>query len=156
MDLFQQQLAKYQKVSKIIAPDDQIKGLMDLYSSLVANKIQTEVKLKSMEANFDSNNPQVKSLRDQLNAINAQIAQLEQKTSIKAMPSLEQLPESIVEYGQLMQQLTIAKTVYENVLKAYEQAKIEEAKGNLYVQVIDDPNLPDIKYKPKRRLIVMV
>jgi len=109
MDLFQQQLAKYQKSTKIIAPDAQIKGLMDLYSSLVANKIQTEVKLKSMEANFDSNNPQVKSLRDQLNAINAQIAQLEQKTSIKAMPSLEQLPESIVEYGQLMQQLTIAK-----------------------------------------------
>jgi len=46
--------------------------------------------------------------------------------------------------------------VYENIVKAYEQAKIEEAKGSLYVQVIDDPNLPDIKYKPKRSLIVIV
>lgn len=156
MDILQQQLAKYQKSTKIIAPDAQVKGLMDMYSSLVSSKIQTEVKLKSMEANFDSNNPQVKSLRDQLNAINAQISQLEQRTNIKAMPSLEQLPESMVEYGQLLQQLTIARTVYENILKAYEQAKIEEAKGNLYVQVIDDPSLPDIKYKPKRSLIVIV
>ena len=129
---------------------------MDLYSSLVSKKIETQVKLKSMEANFDSSNPQVKFLRDQLDAVKAQIKELEEKTNVLALPSIDELPESMVEYGQILQQLTIVKAVYENIVKAYEQAKIEEAKGNLYVQVIDEPNLPDIKFKPKRKLIVVV
>lgn len=156
LDTIQQQLAKYQKSTKIISPDVQLKGLMDLYSSLVSKKIETQVKLKSMEANFDSSNPQVKFLRDQLDAVKAQIKELEEKTNVLALPSIDELPESMVEYGQILQQLTIVKAVYENIVKAYEQAKIEEAKGNLYVQVIDEPNLPDIKFKPKRKLIVVV
>lgn len=156
LDTLQQQLAKYQKSTKIISPDVQLKGLMDLYSSLVSKKIETQVKLKSMEANFDSSNPQVKFLRDQLDAVKAQIKELEEKTNVLALPSIDELPESMVEYGQILQQLTIVKAVYENIVKAYEQAKIEEAKGNLYVQVIDEPNLPDIKFKPKRKLIVVV
>jgi uncharacterized protein involved in exopolysaccharide biosynthesis len=156
LDTLQQKLAKYQKSTKIISPDVQLKGLMDLYSSLVSKKIETQVKLKSMEANFDSSNPQVKFLRDQLDAVKAQIKELEEKTNVLALPSIDELPESMVEYGQILQQLTIVKAVYENIVKAYEQAKIEEAKGNLYVQVIDEPNLPDIKFKPKRKLIVVV
>jgi len=156
LDLLQQKLTKYQKSSKIISPDAQLKGLIDLYSSLVSKKIETQVKLKSMEANFDSSNPQVKFLRYQLEAINTQIKELEEKTNVLALPSIEELPDSMVEYGQILQELTIVKAVYENIVKAYEQAKIEEAKGNLYVQVIDEPNLPDIKYKPNRKLIVVV
>ncbi len=149
-------MAKFQKDTKILAPEAQMKGLMDLYGSLVAKRIETQVKLKSMESALDKNNPQVKALQDQLNAINAQIAQLEQKTNIKAIPSMSQIPESMVDYAQIMQELSVAKAVYENLVKAYEQAKIEEAKDNLYVQVIDEPSLPDRKVKPKRTLMVAV
>lgn len=156
LNLLQQQLTKYQKSSKIISPDAQLEGLMDLYSSLVSKKIETQVRLKSMEASFDSSNPQVKFLRYQLEAINTQIRELEEKSNVLALPSIDELPDSMVEYVQIFQELTIAQAVYENIVKAYEQAKIEEAKGNLYVQVIDEPNLPDIKYKPKRKLIVAV
>ncbi len=152
----QEKMAKFQKDTKILAPEAQMKGLMDLYGSLVAKRIETQVKLKSMESALDKNNPQVKALQDQLNAINAQIAQLEQKTNIKAIPSMSQIPESMVDYAQIMQELSVAKAVYENLVKAYEQAKIEEAKDNLYVQVIDEPSLPDRKVKPKRTLMVAV
>lgn len=130
----QEKMSKFQKETKILAPEAQMKGLMDLYGGLVSKKIETEVKLKSMMSALDSDNPQVKSLKDQLNAINSQIAQLENKTNIKAIPSLTQIPESMVDYAQIMQELAIAKGVYENLVKAYEQAKITEAQDNLYVR----------------------
>lgn len=152
----QEKMAKFQKDTKILSPDSQVKGLMDLYGNLVAKKIETQVKLKSMESAFDKNNPQVKALREQLSAINSQISQLEQKTNIKGIPSISEIPESIVNYSQILQDLNVAKAVYEALVKAYEQAKIEEVRDNLYIQVIDEPSLPDQKVKPKRRIMVIV
>lgn len=152
----QEKMAKFQKETKILSPESQMKGLMDLYGNLVAKKIETQVKLKSMESTFDKSNPQVKVLQEQLYAINSQISDLEQKTDIKGVPSISEIPNSIVNYSQILQDLTVAKAVYENLVKAYESAKIEEVKDRLYIQVIDEPSLPDQKIKPKRRLMVVV
>ncbi len=152
----QNKLAQFQKKTKIISPDNQLAGVMELYSNLISQKMALLVKLKSMESAFSSDNPQIKALKEQIKAIDKQIKSIEEKTNIGALPSLSQAPEKIVEYTNIMRDLKVAQAVYENLVKMYEQAKLQEAKENIYVEVIDPPSLPDKPVKPKKKLMVVV
>jgi len=156
LEELQKRLAEFQKKTKIIAPESQISGVVELYSNLISQKMSLLVKLKSMEAAFAPDNPQVKALKEQLAAIDNQIKQIEEKSNIGALPSLSQAPEKLTEYGDLMREVKAAQEIYKNLLTMYEQAKLDEAKENIYVEVIDKPNLPDLPAKPKKKLMVAV
>jgi len=152
----QERLIAFQKKTKIIAPESQLSGVLELYSNLVSQRMSLIAKLKSMEAALAPDHPQIKALREQLAAINSQIRQIEEKSNIGALPSLSTGPEKLTEHGDLMRELKVAQKVYENLLTMYEQVKIDEAKENIYVEVIDKPNLPDVPVKPKKKLMVAV
>ncbi|WP_457640405.1 GumC family protein [Persephonella sp.] len=156
LEKIQSKLADFQKKTKIIQPSQQLEGVMDLYSNLIAKKIELIVKLRSVEAAFSEDNPKVKSLKEQLKAVSQQIKDLEGKTNIAALPSLSQVPEKLIEYENLMRELKVSEEVYETLVKMYEQARLKEAKENIYVEVIDPPSLPDKPVKPKKKLMVAV
>ena len=109
-----------------------------------------------MESAFSPDNPQIKAIEEQLSALNSQIKQIEEKTNIGALPSLSNAPEKMVQYANLMRDLKVSEAVYETLVKMYEQAKLQEAKENIYVEVIDYPSLPDKPVKPKKKLMVAV
>ena len=152
----QERLIAFQKKTKIIAPESQLSGVLGLYANLVSQRMSLIAKLKSMEATLAPDHPQIKALREQLAAIDSQIRQIEERSNIGALPSLSTGPERLTEYGDLMRELKVAQKVYENLLAMYEQVKIDEAKENIYVEVIDRPNLPDVPVKPKKKLMVAV
>jgi len=152
----QKKLADFQKKTKIIQPSEQLAGIMELYSDLISKKIELTVRLRSMESAFSVDNPQIKAVKEQLQAISQQIKDLEEKTNIGALPSLGKAPEKLLEYADLMRQIKISETIYGTLIKMYEQAKLEEAKNNIYVEIIDPPSLPDKPIKPKKKLMVAV
>ena len=152
---YQKKLAEFQKKTKMIEPTEQVKRSMSLYASLVSQKISLEVQIRKLESTLSPNNPKIRILKEQLIAIDKQLKDLEKKSD-SAFPSLEKAPEKIAQYTDLLRKLKTSEAIYETLTKMYEQAKLEEAKDNLYVQVIDPPNLPDKKVKPKRALMVAV
>ncbi|RMA93331.1 GumC family protein [Hydrogenothermus marinus] len=149
-------LAEFQKKTKILSPEDQLSGVMDLYSNLISQKMKLLVQLRSLESAFSANNPRIKTLKSQIKAVDKEIKNIEEKTNIGALPSLSQAPEKMVEYSNIMRDLKVAQTVYETLVKMYEQAKLQEAKENIYVEIIDPPSLPDKPVKPKKKLMVAV
>lgn len=152
----QQQLAEFQKKTKIIAPESQLEGVMSLYSNLISKKLQLLVELRTLETALSKDNSKIKMLKEQIQSIDNQIKNIEEKTNIGALPSLAKVPEKLVEYTNIMQKLKISEAVYENLVKMYEQAKFQEAKENIYVEIIDPPSLPDKPVKPKKKLMVAV
>ncbi|HIC97385.1 MAG TPA: hypothetical protein EYP11_03180, partial [Aquificaceae bacterium] len=62
----------------------------------------------------------------------------------------------MAEYTNLYIKVKGLQAKYETLPKLYEEARIEEQRENLYVEVIDPPSLPDVPVKPKRTLIVAV
>ncbi len=152
---YQQEMAEFQKENKIIEPTKQLEGTMELYTSLIAQKIALEIQLKKLETALSPNNPKIDILRNQIKEIEEQIKRIEQKAD-GALPSISNVPEKIVKYTDLLRKLKASEAIYETLLKMYEQAKLEEAKENLYVEVIDYPVLPDKPVKPKKKLMVAV
>jgi len=151
-----EELAQFQKKNKIIEPSRQLTDIMNLYANLIARKMELTVKLRSMETALSPNNPQIKMIQEQLSAVSKQIKSIEEKTNIGALPSLSQAPEKLLKYADIIQHIKVSESIYETLMRMYEQAKLEESKNNIYVEVIDPPSLPDKPIKPKKKLMVAV
>lgn len=151
-----EELASFQKKEKVFVPEEQLKGTLDLYASLLSQKITLQTELSRLQAVLSPSSPQILSLKEQLKAIEDQLSKIEKSAGISAIPGLEEVPEKMSEYTQIFLKVKGLQAKYETLLKLYEQAKFEEQKENIYVEVIDPPSLPDIPVKPKKRLMVAV
>ncbi len=150
-------LTQYQKREKVLVPEEQVKGTFELYSTLLASKIQLEIQLRNLKEVLSPESPQIRNLEEQLRAVESQLARLESEAGgFSAIPTLGEAPEKIAEYSQIFVKVKALQAKYETLLKMYEQAKIEEQKENIYVEVIDPPSLPRAPSKPKKNLILAV
>jgi uncharacterized protein involved in exopolysaccharide biosynthesis len=57
---------------------------------------------------------------------------------------------------KLQTEMAITEGLYKTLVQEYEMAKATEQKDKIAFQVIDEPYVPEKKYKPKRALIVAV
>ncbi len=151
---YQQDMTEFQKETKMIEPTSQLKGAMEVYTNLITQKISLEVELKKAEATLSDYNPRITALKNQLDAINNQIKKIEEKTQSSVFPTLISVPEKLVEYDALLSKVKTSQAVYDTLSGMYEQARFEEIKDNLFVEVIDPAITPEGPNQPHKRRIV--
>lgn len=76
----------------------------------------------------------------------------------EAEGNISTLSADSVEYMRLLRDKNITSEVYTNLVKAYENTRIQEAQESMDIQIIDAANLPreDMPAKPNKKLIVAV
>lgn len=76
----------------------------------------------------------------------------------EAEGNMSTLSADSVEYMRLLRDQTITSEVYTNLVKAYENTRIQEAQESMDIQVIDAANLPreDMPAKPNKKLIIII
>ena len=76
----------------------------------------------------------------------------------EAEGNMSTLSADIVEYIRLLREKNITSEVYTNLVKTYENTRVQEAKEYMDIQVIDEANLPreDMPAKPNKKLIVII
>ena len=156
---YQEELAEFQKETKMlemVEPAEQVKSTMDLYANLINQKITFEVELKRVEAALSEGNPRITALKNQLEAVNNQIKKTEEKTQISSLSAFEDAPDKLFDYSNLLRKIETSQTLYEILLKIYEQIKYEEIRNSLYVEVIDPAITPTGPIKPKKKRMVGV
>jgi tyrosine-protein kinase Etk/Wzc len=102
--------------------------------------------------------------------INRQIAALERKLEEMGyrksgspverestlFPKFSDAPELELNLARLMRDVEVKRAVYQVLSEQYEQAKIQEMKDTPTVQVLDWGHVPTLRYRPKRKVIVLV
>lgn len=156
LKLAQDKMVIFQKKTKMIDPKNQAKVIISLYTDLISMKTTLEVKLKSMEAALAKGSPLLQTTKNQLKVINKKIRRMEGNKGLGIFPSIGNAPQKLSEYADTLRELEISKTIYETVLKLYEQTKMEEAHEGIYIQVIDEAVTPDRRIKPKRTQMVAI
>ena len=75
----------------------------------------------------------------------------------KADEEMSGMADDILEYNKLYREAEIKETVYENLTKQIEQAKIQQTMESMDIQVVDPANLPEEKKPtgPKKKLITL-
>lgn len=76
----------------------------------------------------------------------------------EAEGNMSTLSADSVEYMRLLRDQTITSEVYTNIVKAYENTRIQEAQESMDIQIIDAANLPkeDMPVKPKKKIIAAI
>ena len=76
----------------------------------------------------------------------------------EAEGNMSTLSADSVEYMRLLREKNITSEVYTNLVKAYENTRIQEAQESMDIQIIDAANLPreDMPARPNKKLIVVV
>jgi tyrosine-protein kinase Etk/Wzc len=65
------------------------------------------------------------------------------------------MPNIAIEYLRAFREVTIQESILEIVMPMYEQAKVEEQKSIPTIMVVDEAVPPQLKYSPKRAVIVL-
>jgi hypothetical protein len=129
--------------------------LQQLQSSLDAEVVAT------VDSNATTLNPtQAELLKQQaLASVNLAVANASesalQAQRGKREEELGQFPDDVMEYIRLNRNSSIKNEIYVNLVKQYEQGRIQAAMDSMDIQVVDSANLPDVEkpVAPRKKLI---
>jgi len=151
----QGKLTAYQKKYKLVSPQTQSAGSLQLYQALIQQKMALEIEISRLESALSADNPKIVGARSQLDAIKAQMADFE-KTGGGVGPSMNETPAALMEYANIAAELELATKIYGTLLSSLETMKLQDASEKVFVEVIDRAIPPEKKSEPSRSMICVV
>jgi len=151
----QARLTAYQKKNKLVSPQAQSAGSLQLYQALIQQKMALEIEIARLESALSADNPKIVSARTQLSAIQAQMKDFE-KTGGGAGLSMNETPAALMEYANITAELELATKIYGGLLSSLESMKLQDATERVFVEVIDRAIPPETKSEPSRSMICIV
>lgn len=156
----EEDLKRYQEETGILSAPAQASSLMGAIANLQAQIRSREIRLTALRSFATTQNPETQRLQAELEGLRSQLKKLEtqaekSKEDLSSI-SLKELPQANVEYLRRLRDVSFYETLNRMILNQYEQAKMAEAQEAMVVQVVDPAVPPELKYKPKRRLMVAI
>ncbi|MCK4857615.1 MAG: hypothetical protein KAT58_06590 [candidate division Zixibacteria bacterium] len=154
-------LVSFQEKNRAVMLDEQTKAQIEIVSQLQSEKTLANIELALLLKSMESTHPKVTQMADRITELHDQIRKIEfggddMDSSFLLHRPLVDLPDLAVELARLMRNVKIQETVYELLTSQYEQAKIEESKTTSTISVLDRAAVPELKFKPKRSVLVLV
>lgn len=160
---------------QIVAKRVEIVGLEQKYTELHPSVQQARKELEQLQSSLDAEvlatvesnattlNPTQSELlsKGALAAVNLAVATASESAlkeqQAKKEAELGSFPDDVMEYMRLSRDSKVKNEVYLNLVKQYEQNKIQEAMESMDIQIIDAANLPDIEkpVAPRKKLITV-
>ncbi len=151
----QGKLTEFQRKNKLVSPQTQSSGSMQLYQTLIQQKMALEIEISRLESALSADNPKIVSARTQLDAIKAQMANVE-KTGGGIGPSMNAAPATLMEFANISAELELATKVYGTLLSSLEGMRLQDASEKVFVEVIDRAIPPEKKSEPSRAMVCVV
>ena len=138
--------------------DEELKAAVEEASALRAKISAKEVELSVLKKYVTPENTKYKNLVDEIAALKEQLSKLQSKipSDDDALLSAKKASTYGIEYIRKMREFKYNESLYEILLKQYEIAKLEEARDPTIIQIVEKPEIPQKRFKPKRRLIVAI
>jgi tyrosine-protein kinase Etk/Wzc len=159
-------LRQFQEKNKVIALQEQARGVVETAAQLKGEIMASEVQLEVMRKFATDANADVIKLRRRIEEMKRHLAQMQYgqgwllpaENRNPGEPRSEihipfaQMPELGLELARLMRDVKVQETVYTLLTQQLEQAKIAEARDMPTVQTLDQAVPADRKSKPKIKL----
>ena len=161
---------------EIVSKRVELAGLEQNYTELHPSVQKAQKELEQLRASLNAEvvssvdsgattlNPTHSELSKEraLASVNLAVAQASEQ-ALKAQRSkredeLGTFPDDVAEYMRLTREVKIKNEVYANLVKQYEQNRLQAAMDSMDIQVIDAANLPDIERPaaPRKKLITAI
>jgi tyrosine-protein kinase Etk/Wzc len=159
----EQALRKVQEKSGMVVLDKQASAIIEAVAQLKTRIAEREIRLKVLRTTTTAENPDVRLLRTELDALRAELARMEStggapksgRSEGSINIPIDQLPSAAVDYVRALREVKFQETMLASMLKQFEVAKLDEAKEAPALQQVDVALPPDRKTKPQRANIVL-
>lgn len=153
------------------AAEDSLKMYQDIYGIApdltvqvaVKTEIELEVEIKSEEVKLDllrkilsPDQAEIKAQEETIASLKKQLLEIQNSPDRTSKLNLKGSPDIVMNYLRLKRDVEIQNSILIFVIPLYEQAKIEENKETPAILILDVPNVPDYKTKPKRLTIIVI
>ncbi|RQS17403.1 chain-length determining protein [Burkholderia sp. Bp8998] len=140
-------LIDFQNRKGLMAPQATAESQNALIDKLEAQKVDVQTQIASLPPTLSPDQPTVVMLRNNLNALQKQIAQ---KRAELASPSKATLNYTVEEFQRLQMQVSFAQDLYKTALSALEKGRMDAARTLKMVSILQAPTRPSYPLQPKR------
>lgn len=133
------ELLAYQNSNNVLDPEAQALAANVLVNTLIGQKTQMEAELRNLLTYLRDDAPQVVSLR---NAIDSMQAQIESEKGKITAPQGEKLNHMAAEFEEIKSKVAFDNELYKLALTAIEKTRVEAARKLKVLSVISSPQLP--------------
>jgi uncharacterized protein involved in exopolysaccharide biosynthesis len=133
-------LSSYQQQKSLALMSPEARGQAEVGANIMAQKLALEVKLNVLRQSLVESSEEVRRVKDELSAVEAQLGTL---------------PQAGVATMRLWRDLKTQEQLYELLTAQLEEARIRETRDTPTVQVLDPAVPPLHKSRPKRSLVVL-
>lgn len=156
-------LKHFQQTHNAVDMDEQLRSAMDIVTSLSSRAIALETEMQIMTHYTSVSSEEYQRKRTEYNEVVGQLNKL--KTHTKGddrdmvrsfIPALHDVPDVALQYLRLRREVEIQNTVFTMLTNEYEKARIEQARDTPVVQVLDKAEKPNLRSRPKRKILAIV
>ncbi|MFC1785305.1 Wzz/FepE/Etk N-terminal domain-containing protein [Candidatus Neomarinimicrobiota bacterium] len=127
-------------------------------SAKIAKKVVSELEKMQLEFTRSELSDQKEFFIGRLSEVQVELYNAESRLKNYREKNLQinLSPTLLLEQERLEREIEIQTEIYISLKQQFEQIKISENKNISHIKVIDEPNIPIFRSKPKRKLIVLV
>jgi len=138
-----------------IAPDVQVQVAARTEIELEAEIRGEELKLEILKKILSPDQAEVKTSEDKIRALKDQLNEVQNSSFTENKLNLKGSAEIVLNYLRARRDVEIQNKILTTLIPLYEQSKIEEMRETPTVLVIDEPNIPEKKSKPRRIISIL-
>jgi len=155
-------LKRFQQDHNAVDLDEQLSSAMDIVTSLSSRAIALETELQIMAHYTSTSSEEYQRKQTEYNEVVGQLRKMKSSHNSadqdvrSYIPTLQEVPELALQYLRLRREVEVQNTVFTMLTNEYEKARIEEARDTPVVQVLDHAQKPNLRSKPKRKILTIV
>jgi tyrosine-protein kinase Etk/Wzc len=155
----EENLYKFQKKYGIVAVPQQLEVAVKLAAEIEGMLTKKEIEAYLLKGQFGENSPQYQGVAAEVTLLKKKVQEIKNSSDLglksNVLFAFKKMPDIAIQYLRTFREVEIQQSILEIVLPMYEQAKVEEQKSIPSVMVIDKAVPPQLKYSPKRAVIII-
>ncbi len=148
-------LQKFQIEHRIVKFDEQAEYSFQALAGLEAQNMLYGIEYEFLKSSVSPDNPELKEVKRKLEAIQRNKNDLYQNGE-EYIIAFDKMPQYGLTYYRLFRDITIQQEILKILLPIVQNARIEETKETVNIQIVDPPFIPQYKHKPKRLTYMIV
>ncbi|MCZ6767425.1 MAG: Wzz/FepE/Etk N-terminal domain-containing protein [bacterium] len=160
----EEDLKEFQKEHQALELDEQLKSSIEIISKLTADAITLEIELEIMRDYSSQKSEEYITTKRKYDEISRQLVKFqsrdardEENTSVHAFfPAFDEAPDVMLEMARHIRRIRVGENIFEMLTQEYEKARIEEARDTPTVNVLDIAIVPELRSRPKRKILVLL
>lgn len=148
-------LKNFQIKNRIIKFDEQAQFSFQALAELEAQNIIYGIEHEYLKSTVTPDNPKYLEVKKKLKAIQENKNNL-YKHGEEYIIAFDKMPEFGLTYYRLYRDITIQQEILKILLPIVQNARIEETKETVNIQIVDPPYIPQYKSKPKRLTYMVI